>query len=190
METALRRIVLQLSAQSPRPYDDLEKLCTLSNGQALPNYHDLTRVLYELLEKLGRTYIVLDALDECQDSELQRLRNLISTLRGWRKINLHLLITSQPRATFADWFQDVPCVFLESNVTQLDIQLYISRELRDNYKLRMWASRVDDIVDRVAQRASGMSVLHYLLSNLAHHHPQVPLGSLSPRRTFPLQTPE
>ncbi|KAJ7926469.1 hypothetical protein B0H13DRAFT_2265901, partial [Mycena leptocephala] len=49
VESALRRIILQLSAQSPDGYRALNKHYTLSKGQTPPTYQDLQQVLHELL---------------------------------------------------------------------------------------------------------------------------------------------
>ncbi|KAJ7690388.1 hypothetical protein B0H17DRAFT_983179, partial [Mycena rosella] len=101
MHSALRRIVLQLSAQSPRPYIALEKQYTSkSNGQMLPTDQDLLNILEELLLEIGRTYIVLDALDECKEHDHPGLVDFISGLHNWSKTPLHLLVTSQPRQIF------------------------------------------------------------------------------------------
>ncbi|KAJ7498167.1 ankyrin repeat-containing domain protein [Mycena galericulata] len=156
VEAALRRIVLQFSAQSPHPYRTLHKQYNLIKGQALPHYQDLQRILKELLRELGRSYIILDALDECPDAELGQLMELVATLRGWTHSPLHLLFTSQPRTGFTDRLEDVPCVFLQSDVTQPDIKLFITTELRENRKMRIWSSRADEIVDRVLLKTSGM----------------------------------
>ncbi|KAF7358528.1 hypothetical protein MVEN_00903700 [Mycena venus] len=48
---------------------------------------------------------------------------------------------------------DFPCVFLGADVTQQDIKFYICEEMRDNNELKIWASRADDVVDRVARSA-------------------------------------
>ncbi|KAJ7723733.1 hypothetical protein DFH07DRAFT_1067168 [Mycena maculata] len=156
VETALRRIVLQLSAQSPHPFRALDKQYNLSKGQALPNYQDLQRILKELLEQLGRVYIILDALDECPDTELAQLITLLTMLREWTGSPLHLFFTSQTRASFTDAFTDIPCVFLESDVTQPDVELFIASELRENLKMKTWASRADEIIHRVLHKSSGM----------------------------------
>ncbi|KAF7349555.1 Ankyrin repeat-containing domain protein [Mycena sanguinolenta] len=68
VEIALRRIVLQLSAQALDPYRTLDEHWGLSKGQKLPSYQDLLLLLFKLLHELGRTYIVFDALDECNSS--------------------------------------------------------------------------------------------------------------------------
>jgi hypothetical protein len=49
IEIALRRIVLQLSAQSPHACKTLTNQYDLSNGQKLPSYGDLCVTLCELL---------------------------------------------------------------------------------------------------------------------------------------------
>ncbi|KAJ7263920.1 ankyrin repeat-containing domain protein [Mycena rebaudengoi] len=156
VEIALRRIVLQLSAQSPHSYRTLDKQYQLSRGQALPNYQVLLRLLKELLREVGRTYVIFDALDECPDTEFGRLMDLISELRGWTSSPLHLMITSQPRTGFTEEMGDVPCVFLESDVTQPDIELFIASELRENH--RMKTSRADEITHRVVDKSRGIFV--------------------------------
>ncbi|KAF7351435.1 Ankyrin repeat protein [Mycena sanguinolenta] len=138
VETALRRIVLQLSAQSPHPYRTLDKQYHLSRGQALPNYRELLRLMKDLLRELGRTYIIFDALDESPDTEFRRLMDLISALRAWDSSPLHLLITSQPRAGFTERIGRCPS------------------ELRENRRMKTWASRADEIVHRVVHKSSGM----------------------------------
>ncbi|KAJ6567471.1 hypothetical protein B0H10DRAFT_1071266 [Mycena sp. CBHHK59/15] len=117
MQTMLRTIVLQLSAQSPHPYQALNTQYMLSKGQTLPNTQELRHVLEELLRELGRTYIIVDALDECTDTEHECLIDLISTLRGWTRTPLHLMMTSQSRIILTDLMKGVPCIYLESDIT-------------------------------------------------------------------------
>ncbi|KAJ7260217.1 ankyrin repeat-containing domain protein [Mycena rebaudengoi] len=153
LEIALRRLVFQLSAQYPYPYRTLDKHHDLSKGQTLPNYEDLVRIVEDILPEIGRTYIVLDALDECGVSELEQLLGLVSNLQGWTRSPLHLLITSQPRTSFTDRFRDIPRVFLERGVTQKDIELFVAGELR---KMKTWAKRADDIIPRIVSKSNGM----------------------------------
>ncbi|KAJ7252185.1 ankyrin repeat-containing domain protein [Mycena rebaudengoi] len=156
VETALRRMLLQLSAQAPAPYNSLNQEYHLSRGQALPNYQVLLRLLRELLRELGRTYIILDALDECPGTEFRRLMALISELRAWKSSPLHVMLTSQPRTRFTEEMGDIPCVVLDANVTQPDIELFIASELRNNPKMKPWAHRTEEITHRVADKSRGM----------------------------------
>ncbi|KAJ6586288.1 hypothetical protein DFH09DRAFT_254907 [Mycena vulgaris] len=151
VDSALRRIILQLSAQSPNPYKTLEELYkSKSNGQTLPTYQELQNILETLLLELGRTYIILDALDECEERDQQRLVDFVSALRKWTQTPLHLLLTSQPRRIFTEAFTDVTCIELESDFTQEDIRLFVDSELQH---LEPWASRTADLV---VSKSNGM----------------------------------
>ncbi|KAJ7187378.1 ankyrin repeat-containing domain protein, partial [Mycena filopes] len=155
VDTALRRIVLQLSAQSPNSYRALEKRYSPSKGQITPNFQDLQSILEELLKELGRTYIVLDALDECEEQQFPQLLHFISNLRAWSESPLHLLITSQHRTIF-DEFTNLPHILLEPNMIERDIHAFISHEVQNNPGLKLWRSRAGAIIEQVAHRSSGM----------------------------------
>ncbi|KAJ6531635.1 hypothetical protein DFH09DRAFT_138077 [Mycena vulgaris] len=152
VEIALRRIILQLSAQSPYPYRVLNE----HYGQTLPSYKDLVEILQQLLRELSRTYIILDALDECDDAEFGRLVDLVSKLRAWTETPLHLFFTSQPRQIFTDGFKGIPCIALKYNTTQEDIRFFIGSEIQTNPKLRIWRRQEDHIKDRIARKSNGM----------------------------------
>ncbi|KAJ6503031.1 ankyrin repeat-containing domain protein [Mycena vulgaris] len=123
VEIALRRIILQLSDQCPHPYKSLDK--HYAGRQTLPSYKDLQqKILPVLLQELGRTYIVLDGLDECDDYD--RLVDLISTFRQWSKTPLHVFITSQSRRVFTESFNGVTRIALEYSVTEADIRFRLA----------------------------------------------------------------
>jgi hypothetical protein len=154
VEIALRRIVLQLSAQSQDPYRSLDEHCKSSAGQRLPSYKDLQKILHQLLQELNRTYIVLDALDEC-DNDL-KLVELVTTLRAWTETPLHLLITSQTRQIFTEHFEDVTRLPLEPNVLQADIIFFVDSELKTNPELETWRDHAEKIRNRIACKSKGM----------------------------------
>ncbi|KAJ7079503.1 hypothetical protein C8R43DRAFT_1053075 [Mycena crocata] len=156
VERALRRIILQLSAQSPYHCRALNMLYELSKGQTIPSYEELQQVLGELLLELGRTYIVLDALDECPDTEQDKLVECIAMLQHYTHSPLHLLITSQPRTIFTDSFKTLPCIPLKAKVTEKDIRIFLEGELQTNRKLKTWASRANSITDRIVRKSNGM----------------------------------
>ncbi|KAJ6548674.1 hypothetical protein B0H19DRAFT_1379043 [Mycena capillaripes] len=127
-----------------------------SSGQKLPSYEDFVKILHQLLRELGRTYIILDALDECGDSSIKQLLDLISTLRTWSPTSLHLLITNQPRQIFTKALDGVSRVALEFNVTQDDIRLFVASELETNPELDLWRLHTDKIKERITSKSNGM----------------------------------
>ncbi|KAJ7748806.1 ankyrin repeat-containing domain protein [Mycena maculata] len=150
----LRTIILQLSAQSPHPYAALNRLYQISKGQTLPTDGDLVAVLETLLLELRRTYVVLDALDECKDTDV--LVKLILWLRNWTKTPLHIFLTSQPRKIFTKDFESIPQVALEFNTTHHDIRLYVVDEVRSNPNLEHLVHRAEDVTTKVVDRSNGM----------------------------------
>ncbi|KAJ7114699.1 ankyrin repeat-containing domain protein [Mycena epipterygia] len=153
-EIMLRSIIFQLSAQSPHPYSALDQQYQALKGQMLPTYQNLLDVLDKLLLELCRTYIILDALDECNDDDL--LVPFILKLRGWTNSPLHLLVTSQPRRRFTEGLGALPVVFLELQTTESDITLFVSHELRSKRYLEHVSRRAEEITRKVVERSNGM----------------------------------
>ncbi|KAJ6463288.1 ankyrin repeat-containing domain protein [Mycena vulgaris] len=159
VETALRRLVLQLSDQSPDPYGVLDKWFKSSGGQIVPDYNALVEILEQLLRGLGHTYIVLDALDECEEGQHKLLIDLISKLRQWTETPLHLLITSQPRDSFIRAFEKlekVPCIYLKAEVTQEDIRSFVDSRIRAMVVEKSWDTSTPNIVDQLMLKSNGM----------------------------------
>ncbi|KAF7330705.1 Pfs domain-containing protein [Mycena sanguinolenta] len=156
LEIALRRLLLQLSAQSPCPYKTLDKQYKLSAGQKLPSYQDLVSLLLKLLHELGRTYVVLDALDECDSTNFEQLVGLVSQLKAWTETPLHLYITSQPRAIFTKGFADVNHIVLYSDTVGQDIKLFVANELHTNTALNAWQPSAGLVTERITLKSKGM----------------------------------
>ncbi|KAJ6527979.1 ankyrin repeat-containing domain protein [Mycena vulgaris] len=159
VEAAVRRLVLQLSDQAPDPYGALDKWFKSSGGQIVPDYNALVEILEQLLRGLGHTYIVLDALDECEEGQHKLLIDLISKLRQWTETPLHLLITSQPRDSFIRAFEKlekVPCIYLKAEVTQEDIRSFVDSRIRAMVVEKSWDTSTPNIVDQLVLKSNGM----------------------------------
>ncbi|KAF7341235.1 Vegetative incompatibility protein HET-E-1 [Mycena venus] len=156
VETMLRRLVLQLSAASTHPYQILNDQYRSSNGQRLPLPHDLVEILKRLLRDLGRTYIILDALDECDAAEFGKLVDLVAILRVWKETPLHVLLTSQTRPIFTTGLKGIPKIPLQFELQQADIKRFITSELDTNLELAAWKSQEEKVVDGIAHKSKGM----------------------------------
>ncbi|KAJ7279596.1 hypothetical protein C8J57DRAFT_1221250 [Mycena rebaudengoi] len=161
VDTMLRSVVFQLSGQSLDPYAALNSQYEkLSQGQTLPTTQDLLGILDRLLLEFRRTYIVLDALDECRETDLQDLVELLSKLRMRTESSLHLLLTSQPREIFTASFKGVEQLALEPEKTQKDIKHFVS----DEVQLRLqrlkhwggWKPCAEEIITKVVGKSNGM----------------------------------
>jgi hypothetical protein len=156
VDAVLRCLILQLSMHSPYHYKVLRDQYKSSNGQMMPGRSDLLSILERLLREIGRTYIVLDALDECDADNVDRLVDLVSTLRAWKATPLHLFMTSQTRPLFTDKFKGINRIALEADVTREDIERFITSELGKNSKLKRWLPYEKDVVQGITLKSDGM----------------------------------
>ncbi|KAJ7346966.1 ankyrin repeat-containing domain protein [Mycena albidolilacea] len=121
VESALRRLLLQLSHQSSAACKALTQQYDLCNGQTVPNYSTLLGILEKMLAIFGRTYLVLDALDECRTEDYDRVTNFVATARDVfekKLLSLRSLTRVTPHKT---------------SISD-DIRLYISNELVSSNK--------------------------------------------------------
>ncbi|KAJ7459017.1 ankyrin repeat-containing domain protein [Mycena latifolia] len=163
LEMMLRSIVFQLSKQSPRPYARLDQCYQTRKGVTPPTSEDLQDILDKLLMELGRTYIVLDALDECKDTAL-----IIQCISRLQNSSLHRLFTSQYRTEFAVAFKAVAHIILEPETTRDDIKCFVESELQ-TLKLKHWARHTTEITRKVVEKSNGMFRLAAcLLIELSH----------------------
>ncbi|KAF7349471.1 Ankyrin repeat protein [Mycena sanguinolenta] len=169
LEMALRRMILQLSAQSPNPFRTLDDHHRLSKGQTLPNYKELEKLLSKLIQEFRHTYIVLDALDECDSSNIYRLVDLVGTLKTLTASGVHLLITSQTRDIFTERFRGIRCIKLMANVVQEDIRFFVAKEIQTNSDLKIWEPCSTQVVKQITEKSNGMFRLaSCLLTELSH----------------------
>jgi hypothetical protein len=130
-----------------------------------PSIHECSKLLQSEISSLSKTFIVVDALDEC--SAINRTRFLVElqTLRP----KLSLLITTRPHIAIPD--VDVP-VCLEIRGTDHDIRKYIDGRIQKESKLRQHIEKDPSlhtsIIDAILDKAKGMSVPRYEITIPAH----------------------
>jgi Cdc6-like AAA superfamily ATPase len=143
----IRSIITQLQQAAPQVH---EPLCGLysscANGTRSPSPDQLRNTLRELIKPIPRVYIIVDALDECNDRE--ELLEFIDQLFGWRLDNLHILLTSrreeEMKNMLTTWIDGSMTVSLQENVVDADIRAYLTHRLNNDKKLQKW-SKIDDL---------------------------------------------
>lgn len=66
----------------------------LEKGQSIPVANELLSVLQEMLKSFQEAYILIDAIDECVDSD--DLCQMLEELHASKFENLHIFVTSRP----------------------------------------------------------------------------------------------
>ena len=114
-------------------------------------------IVKEVLESFREVYIVIDALDECEQGEevLRWIQKLVES----RDDRLHLLVSSRQDHHFRNAFQTpaTSILTLDEYTFEKDIQLYIRERLSTDPRMMRWPSSVqNDIENSLMVNAGGL----------------------------------
>jgi hypothetical protein len=101
--------------------------------------------LKSLIETIPEPYIVLDALEECEDRD--ELLRLIREIHGFS--SLHLLATSRDELDIRDAMSslDTLTVAMEEDLVQEDIRLHIQQTLYRGDQYQKWSQGAKEKVE-------------------------------------------
>jgi hypothetical protein len=156
-ENLIRSLIIQVSMQSKDTPEALNALFTHSqNGQRQPTIEGLTLTLQRMVSDFHKSFIILDALDECK--ERKELLELIESIVNWKLEMLHLLATSRREndieETLAPLLTGQICI--QSVLVDADIHIHIRERLQNDTKLR-WPEDVQiEIEEALVSGANGM----------------------------------
>ncbi|KAL8699652.1 MAG: hypothetical protein Q9201_005881 [Fulgogasparrea decipioides] len=154
----LSSILTQLSWQKESLPDGVRKLHDRSsNGSSRPTRTALFETLFTVAENFQDVYIVVDALDECQDRS--GVASLFIQIVGRRSDNIHVLATSRRAHDLESAFQDHHCrsISLQNSLIDEDIALHIRSRLSRERRLQAWPTFVKDEIEKALSRgAHGM----------------------------------
>jgi Cdc6-like AAA superfamily ATPase len=144
-EIMVQSLISQLSQQCvkiPAPLETLFSAC--GKGGARPSYEAILRVLKEMILEFPQIYIILDALDECEDRK--ELLDTLEYIHSWNIDKLHILVTSRKERDIEKSLESLidpsKMICLQTEVVDLDIQAYIRQRLSNDKGLEKW--RKDD----------------------------------------------
>lgn len=125
------------------------------SGRQQPSIASLKQALQQIIESFQRTYIVIDALDECTDRDklLAWTRELILSKTG----KLHVLLSSRIEQDIEDHFDampDIARVSITGMSADADIARYLDAML---FKMVRWDAPTRALVkDVLVTGADGM----------------------------------
>ena len=161
VQSYLSSVVVDLAQQNHEYFEAISP--RLSNAQTTGRAPPTT-MLEECLVRSANHFsvvnIVLDALDECADTEALMVH--LQTLSDEGNVNFRIFLTSRLNADISDAFQDIKHLELtmDTKVIQQDIETYVRGEVQEavhkkRIKLRD-AKLQDQIIQSLSVKADGM----------------------------------
>lgn len=158
----LRSLVVQLSFSHqsiPDPLLSLFKSC--QSGAKPPQTKDLETLLKALIDLHEKTFIVLDALDECEDR--QELLNFIENIIGWKSQKLNVAVTSRKLKELEDFFdaeiEEKSRLSIQNEKVDEDIRSYVHGKLQNDRRFKRWRGQPnvqEEIATGLMKKSDGM----------------------------------
>ncbi|KAI7161040.1 hypothetical protein KC349_g3046 [Hortaea werneckii] len=130
----VKSLLGQFLQRCTRIPDAAQRLSTTASEQQLLN------ALRETMEMLPIAFVVLDALDECNDRE--RLFEILKEMQSWENKSLHIIVTSRKDVDIEDELEDLILpdnrICLESHVVDRDIRTYVHERLTEDKAFKRW----------------------------------------------------
>lgn len=126
-------------------------------GRQQPHVTELEDALQSVIKNISKTYLILDALDECSDREalLPFIRSLVEQAMG----SLNVLVLSRREEDIEHTLNPLSehQVRLESSLVSPDISLHVQDRLNSDFRFLRWPPELRNEVSQIlVQKAHGM----------------------------------
>jgi archaellum biogenesis ATPase FlaH len=136
---------------------ELYDKCSMGGQQ--PSQTALLDLLVQAVEESSRTFIMIDALDECINKE--EAFDIIIQLFERLSDKLNILVTSRHESFVEEILSDIDTQLWEkvpvrNAAVDKDISNFVRSRMEKDRKLRKWRTESDYIVDILVSQAGGM----------------------------------
>ncbi|KAF8242728.1 hypothetical protein K440DRAFT_671146 [Wilcoxina mikolae CBS 423.85] len=137
-EVILRTLVSQLASSGPdQPLkqcvlDDFERRKRDGFASGLPTIEDSTAMLKELVDSYPQCMIVIDALDECDQTKRGRLLTALSSIASQASSKIRIFLTSRDEHDITRHMRmrDTPNLYITARDNSDDIERFVRIELQ------------------------------------------------------------
>ena len=155
----MRSLVSQTFEHTPEALELLYSSC--GDGTRQPTLETLLTTFRQMAQNFGAVFVILDALDEC--NERPELLLDIKKIVGWGLPQLHVLVTSRREKDIEEAMQDLSCdlpkICIQSEVVNHDIRKYVRERLQNDLTLKRWRKNTkikEEIENELMNKANGM----------------------------------
>ena len=122
----VRSLIDQLLVRVPKVPQLIENLYKQYKKTQAPEVH-LLEMLKALLKSFQEVYVIVDALDECNDRV--RLMRILNQIREWHLSGLHMIVTCRDEPDLRSSWQSYRNLSLQNQEVEEDIRFYIHERL-------------------------------------------------------------
>jgi len=158
-ESLLSSLALSLTAKS-KNYLLMKNLYERHDQLHKPTEHELLHLLMELLCCFKKAYMVIDALDECDDY-YQLFDQVIRVIHEWQLPQLHFLVTSRREQDIIVTMGEYTLaeISLSPGLVQSDTISYVNSVVGKDHRLRKWGHKVQqEVKNALISGANGMYI--------------------------------
>lgn len=154
----MRSLVVQLSAQNDEVSTSLKELYLRSrDGTHSPLLDELSDCLQSMIGSASTTYLIIDGLDEANDtfSSLTLVCNMLQNSLG----KLKLLCLSRSNRDIESTMHDrgAAQIALRRRYTEVDIQAFIQHHLDHDPRFKRWSTGIRQEIEKsLIEKANGM----------------------------------
>jgi hypothetical protein len=125
----------------------------------VPSERGVMNSIRDLITK-SQTYIIVDALDECPNTEDERaeLCNILKTMHSWNCERLHILVTSRKEADLMESLQPIVTqepIGIQGSVVDADIRKFVRTQLQVNSRFSKLSGELRAEIEQTLVKNSG-----------------------------------
>ena len=107
----------------------------------------------------SQTYIIVDALDECPNTEVERaeLCNILKEMHSWNCERLHTLVTSRKEADLMESLLPIvtQAIGIQGSAVDADIRKFVRTQLQINSRLSKLSGKLQAEIEQTLVKKSG-----------------------------------
>ena len=154
----LRSVLAQLASRDLKTLKEAEKLYNQNDrGKQQPDKRSILSILLSVLRSSLRTYLIIDALDEC--SRREEMLGMLSDIYRQCSEEVNVLVTSRKEHDIELVLDGLASssIGIQRTVVDADIRIHVKACLVEDVKLKRWPSAVkEEMEDALVGGAHGM----------------------------------
>ena len=153
----LSSLSLSLTAKL-KNYSPMQMLYEKHDKLHFPTEDELLDLLMKLIQSFKQTYIVIDALDECECDDYNQLFHVIKTIHSRQLSHLHLVVSSRREQDILEQMKECTAeICLSAELVESDIISYVDATVAKEHKFQKWSPSVQAwIKEALINGANGM----------------------------------